>query len=221
MSESTDRLIARLAADGKRVQRLRPPLWRALGWLVVVTVIATPSIFALADFAVFDRRIQDPMLVVEMIGTLLTGIAGVIAAFQLSVPDRSPAWIFLPLPPLLLWVASTGISCWRHWIEFGPDGWVLGPTANCFKFIVIVSIPLGATLLFFLRRAMPLAPVRVAAVGGLGVAAIAAFLLQFFHPFDVTFMDLGIHVLAVSIVVGAASAIEARRSQRSILTRHV
>lgn len=45
--------------------------------------------------------------------------------------------------------------------------------------------------------------------------------LRYFHPFDVTFMDLGIHVLAVSIVVGAASAIEARRSQRSILTRHV
>lgn len=209
VSENTDRLISKLVADGSPVRRLRAPLWRALAWLLVVVAIAAAAVLAFADFEVFDRRVQDPRLVVELIATLLTGISGVIASFHVSVPDRSPAWALLPVPPLLLWLASSGYGCWRHWIEFGPDGWAVGDSANCFVFILGVSIPLGATLLFVLRRAAPLAPVRVAAVGGLGVAAIAAFLLQFFHPFDVTLMDLAVHLIAVALVVGIASAMEA------------
>ena len=35
----------------------------------------------------------------------------------------------------------------------------------------------------------------------MGVAALAAFFLQSFHPFDVTFMDLSVHMVAVCIVV--------------------
>ena len=73
--------------------------------------------------------------------------------------------------------------------------------------ILGISLPVGISLLLLLRRARPLTPVSVAAVGGLGAAGIAAFLLQFFHPFDVTFMDLGVHAVAVGIVVMAASAI--------------
>jgi hypothetical protein len=59
--------------------------------------------------------------------------------------------------------------------------------------------------MLLLRRAAPLAPVRVAAVGGLGVAAIAACLLQFFHPFDVTLLDLSVHAVAIAIVIAVAS----------------
>jgi hypothetical protein len=44
---------------------------------------------------------------------------------------------------------------------------------------------------------------RVTAVGGLGVAALAAATLQFYHPFDVTIVDLAVHVTAVLIVVAA------------------
>jgi uncharacterized membrane protein len=68
-------------------------------------------------------------------------------------------------------------------------------------------LPIGISLLLLLRRARPLTPTSVAAVGGLGAAGIAAFVLQFFHPFDVTFMDLAVHVVAIGIVVSAASAL--------------
>ena len=56
-----------------------------------------------------------------------------------------------------------------------------------------------------LRKARPLAPARVAALGGLGVAALAAFLLQFFHPFDVTFMDLSVHLVAIGLVTAVST----------------
>ncbi|HKF71361.1 MAG TPA: hypothetical protein VKB68_06405, partial [Stellaceae bacterium] len=72
-----------------------------------------------------------------------------------------------------------------------------------------------------LRRARPLAPVRVAAIGGLGVAAIAAFLLQFFHPFDVTTLDLSVHIVAIAIVIGRVPLGEMVRTARGsgLITR--
>jgi len=213
VSEATERLIERLAAEAEPVRRVRPPGLRAALWLLAVAAVAAMGIAAFADLDVFARRAQDPKLVADMIATLATGIAAVLAAFELSLPDRKATWALLPLPPLALWIATSGYNCYRHWIAFGPDGWELGESTHCFRFILSVSVPLGLTLWLLLRRANPLAPVRVAAVGGLGIAAIAATLLQFFHPFDVTLMDLSVHATAIAIVI-AASSLCARWSEQ-------
>jgi hypothetical protein len=218
VSEATERIIERLVADARPVRRLRPPILRAALWLLAVAAIAAIAILLFADLDVAGRRLHDPKLALEMLATLLTGIAAVVAAFHLSLPDRSPAWALLPLPFLAVWIASSGYSCYRHWISVGPDGWELGDSARCLRFILAVSLPLGVSLLLLLRRAAPLTPVRVAAIGGLGTAAIAAFVLQFFHPFDVTFMDLSVHLGAVALVVAAAALIE-RAAQRRAAAR--
>lgn len=203
--DETMRLIEALAAKAQPVKRLRPPALRAALWLVAVGVLIALAIYSFTDLTLSLRRFQDVRLDWEMAGMLLTGILAVIAAFHLSLPDRSAAWALLPLPTLALWLASMGYNCYRHWFT---DGWALGASWDCLKFIVGVSIPLGISLFYLLRRAAPLAPMRVAAMGGLGVASIAAFALQFFHPFDVTFLDLGTQVIAVALVVLAASAYE-------------
>ena len=62
-------------------------------------------------------------------------------------------------------------------------------------------MPLAVALFWMLRRARPIAPLPVAALGTLGVAATAAFVLEFFHPFDVTVIDLSAHLAAVGLVV--------------------
>ena len=206
-------MIERLVADARPVRRLRPPTLRAALWLLAVAAIAAVAILLFADLDIAARRLHDPRLVLEMIATLLTGIAAVIAAFHLSLPDRSPVWALLPLPFLAVWIASSGYACYRHWINFGPGGFELGESAHCLRFMLAISLPLGVSLLLMLRRAAPLTPVRVAAIGGLGIGAVAAFILQFFHPFDVTFMDLSVHLGAVAIVVAVASLIE-RVSER-------
>jgi hypothetical protein len=46
----------------------------------------------------------------------------------------------------------------------------------------------------------------VAALGTLGVAATSAFILQFFHPFDVTAIDLALHLAAVALVILVGTA---------------
>lgn len=219
MPDSTDRLIERLAADAGPVRRLRPPSIRALRWLLAVAVVAAIAVFGFSNLDGFMNRSRDPKMVLELIGAALTGILAVVAAFHLSLPDRSPAWALLPLPPFALWLASSGYNCYRYWVTYGPDGWHLGESAECFRFIVLVSVPLGISLLFLLRRACPLNPVRVAFVGGLGVAGIAAFVLQFFHPFDITFMDLGAQLVAIGIVASAAALIESRAQRRASRAR--
>jgi hypothetical protein len=125
-------------------------------------------------------------------------------SFEMSLPDRSAAWALVPLPSLALWVTSSGVSCYDHWLVIGPNGWAFGQSVFCLSFILAVSVPLGISLFLLLRRSATLTPVRVGAVGGLGIAAIAAFLLQFFHPFDVTFIDLGVNLGAVGVVVGGS-----------------
>ncbi|HEY2134220.1 MAG TPA: NrsF family protein [Acetobacteraceae bacterium] len=206
MPTPTDQLILALVRDATPVRRLRPPLQRALSWLAVVAVIATAATAAFTDWQVFDTRILNPDLVIEMTGTLLTGCLAVIAAFHLSLPDRSPRWALLPIPSLILWLSGSGMGCYRHWLTNPTGDWALGDSAHCFMFILAVGLPLSAGLLWALRRARPISPVPVALVGGLGAASLAAFLLQFFHPFDITFMDLSVHALAVLIVIGIVAA---------------
>ncbi len=212
MSEATERLateqlIARLAASAGPVRRLRPPVVRAGLWLLAVALVAGPAVLVLADAGATLHRWRDPWMALEMTGALLAGIGGVIAAFELSLPDRSRRWAWLPIPPLALWLGCTGAGCYGHWLQYGAADWELGEGANCFGFILGLGLPLGISLLVLLRRARPLAAAPVAAMGGLGAAAIAAFLLQFFHPFEITFLDLGMHAIAVAIVVATASLV--------------
>jgi hypothetical protein len=208
VANETTRLIEQLAANATPVRRLSPPALRAALWLLGVAVLAAVAIASFADMEVFRRRIVDPALTLELAATAMTGAAAVFAAFNLSLPDRSNAWALLPLPTLLLWIGSSGYACFRNWIVTGPTGWALGESANCFLFILAVSVPLSVGLLVFLNRARPLSPLKTAVMGALGVAALAAAALQFFHPFDVTFLDLGVHLGTIALVVLGVSAAE-------------
>jgi hypothetical protein len=143
-------------------------------------------------------------------GSALTAVLAAIAAFELSLPDAPRAWAWLPLPGALLWVAASSLGCLRVW--FLPDTHVaeLGESRDCLIFIVSLSVPLSALLFLMLRRACPLRPGLTAAVGGLAVAAAAATLLNFFHPYDVAATDLAVHGIAVALVVGANRALASR-----------
>jgi hypothetical protein len=201
MTERVEDLIQRLAGNAGPVRRLRPPLRRVALWLLGVAAVSAGMIVGFADLPLFMNRAENRMLQLELAGTVLTAVAAVVAAFHLSLPDRSVAWVVLPLPPLLLWIASSGYACWLQLLTQGTGAWNIAESTECFRMILGVSIPVGVALFLALRRAKPLDPERVAIVGGLGVAAIGAFLLQFFHPFDVTYLDLGVHLGSVGLVI--------------------
>jgi hypothetical protein len=123
-------LIEDLVAKAAPVRRLHPPQVRAGLWLLAVTALAAAAILLFSDLGLFVQRARDPKLALELVGTLTTGMAAVIAAFYLSLPDRSRLWAAAPLPFLALWVASSGYSCYHHWLTFGPDGWEVGESTE-------------------------------------------------------------------------------------------
>ena len=207
MSPSTDDLIAGLAEGLPPVRRLRPPLVRAATWLAAIAVVSAVAIALLANMGVFLARASNLRLAVELAATLLTGIAAVVAAFHLSLPDRPRSWALLPLPFLAVWLATSGYGCYRDWIVDGPDGRTPGESAQCFIVILGVSAPLAILLFWRLAKARPLNPTLTTLVGGLGVAALAAFVLQFFHPFEVTLMDLVVHLVAIGLVIGLSTLV--------------
>jgi len=198
----TDKLIESLAAQLQPVRPMRAPLLRALLWLAVVgAVVSAFLMLHKGGLDLFMQRIAVPRVALECVGTGLTAITAVIAAFELSVPGRSPRWALVPVPPLLLWLAASGLGCLRNgWSLYGAGG-IVGDSSGCFAFILLASLPLATGLFWMLRRARPIAPLPVAALGTLGVAATAAFILEFFHPFDVTVIDLALHLSAIGLVM--------------------
>jgi hypothetical protein len=200
-SVATERLIRKLSADLQPVRRLRPPPVRAALWLGVVFALIGIALYLWADWHDFVARMLVPRRALECAATGLTGITAVLAAFVCSVPGRPRWWVALPAPPFALWLSASGLGCLQNgWSLHGAGGF-LGDSPHCFIFIVAVSVPLAIALFWILRRARPIAPLRVAALATLGVAGLAAFVLQFFHPFDVTVIDLALHLAAVALVM--------------------
>jgi hypothetical protein len=202
MSGPTDRLIERLVADARPVRRLAPPTLRALLWLAAFALVAAVAVMLAADVGATLRRTAALTQRLSVLGELGVGVSAVIAACHVALPDRSPRWALAPIPFLLLWLVSSGLGCLALLPTLGVAGPDPGESRNCFVFMVAVSAPVGGALFLMLRRARPLREKLTAVLAALGVAAFAALLLRFFHPFEVTALDLGFHLAAALVVVG-------------------
>jgi hypothetical protein len=201
--KSTEQLIAELSGGLAAVQPLRPPLARALRWLALSAALAAALLLVLQPgLAALGTRLADTRLMIELGATLLTGVLAIIATFHLAIPGRAGNWVWAPLPALVLWLACSSLGCLKNGIG--------KPELDCFLFVLGASLPLALLLFYFMRRARPIEPMPVALLGALGVAAIGAFLLQFFHPFDVTLLDLASHAAAVAVVLAVAATIGKR-----------
>jgi len=185
---------------------LQPPSARALIWLAAVFA-AGLGLAAMADLPAIAARLEAaPDMWLAVSGAALTMVLAAIAAFELSLPDRSQVWALLPLPAALLWIAASGAGCLRTWLVPGTHAAALDESRDCILFILAVSVPLSALLLAMLRRAYPLRPGLAAAIAGLASAAAAATLLNLFHPYDASGSDLVVHAAAVGLVVLANRA---------------
>lgn len=212
-NRSTEALIETLATGPAQVKPLRPPMARAALTLGLLGLIGGAAILLLPDTSPFALRApgDEARGIAELAAMLATGVVAVVAAFHLSIPGRSRRWLAAPLPFFATWLLLSGLGCYRG-LSAGARS---GPgaehsSANCLTFILGASLLLGAPLLWRLSRASPIDPLPVAALGGLGAAALSALLLQFFHPFAITFLDLAVHLAAIVIVVAVASILNRR-----------
>lgn len=197
----TEDLISSLAAELRPVRPLRPPALRALAWLglAILALAACVAVYGLR--ADLGERMTRPHEVLQLALAVLTGVLAAVAAFQLALPDRSPRWGLLPLPAAAGWLATMGWGCLADLARIGPQALSLGVSWGCFRFIVLMGVPLALSLVWMLRHAGPIRPVPVAALGGLAGAALCAAGLSLFHHLDAAAMVLAWHGGTTLLVV--------------------
>jgi hypothetical protein len=182
-----------------------PPAVRAILWLDAVLLVA--GLLALVGKPPALGHGASLWTWLALAGSTLTAASAALSAFELSERGRSRAWAWLPLPAAILWIGASGLGCFS--LPQGADLWgdTTAEAGQCLKFLLAIAAPLLALILFMLWRVAPAMPVRVMALGGLASAAAAASLLWLVHPHDAALLDLGAHVIALAIVIGASTAV--------------
>lgn len=206
--DPVNKLVQTLAADVRPVTPLKPPARRALTTLGLLVLAGLASILLFADRAAFfsHHRGDEAQLGLGMAAMFATGAAAVTAAFFAAVPGRSWLWLTAPLPPLVIWLLLGGAQL-RALLAQGDARWDLGKSLHCFLFVLGAGLAAAALFAWRLRRAAPLEGLAVATLAGLGAAAFAAFLLNFFHPFAFTPVDLAVHAAAVLLVIALVASL--------------
>lgn len=207
---TTPDLIKSLAANATPVRRLRPPLTRSALWMVVAIVVLVLLGVSQGIRTDLPQRLQDPIFIVGVAATLLTGILATISAFMVSLPDRSRFWLILPVPAFIVWLSAIGYQCLTNWVSFGPEGITSGETARCFATLALTSLPLSLVLGLMLRHAAPLRPMATALTGSLAVAAMTATALSLFHELDATVMILAWNVGTAALFVALGALVGPR-----------
>ena len=203
MADESDisRLIGDLGADLKPVRRLPPPWLRAAVWLGAVLVVAAILVATRTLLPALGIIGNDPFMLPGAYASLATAVLAALAAFELSLPDRSDAWIWLPVPPLLVWVALNGLGCLA---TLAIPGTQTTPFQFmvCLSLLLVISLPIAIVMIVMLRRTRPLRPLRVGILGGLAASGAAATLLILIHPHDSAVLDLAAHGVAVALIIG-------------------
>lgn len=216
MTKTPD-LIDALVECATPVRRLRPPLVRGALWLALAALILALLAIVHGVRADLAERLHQPVFVVSITAALATGVLAAVAAFMVSLPDRSQWWLAVPAPALAVWVGTIGYGCLTDWVVIGLDGVRFGETLRCFATLVLTSVPLAIALAVMLRYAALLRPGAVTLAGALAVAAITSSALSLFHDLDATMMIL-IWNLGTAALITGLGGLFGRRVLRSTVS---
>jgi len=183
-------LIERLVADAGPVRRLPSPAWRCVFWLVLAVSMGAAISLAAGVGETWAAIVASWTSSLQIAAALLTALAAGLAAFQLSVPGRTPRWALLPLPPLLLWAAALGFGCFEDWLAMSWRALAFEVSSECIGLMVLISLPLGATAVVLIRRAAPLDMAREGVLAALAAASISSIIVQFLYPLERDFLVL-------------------------------
>lgn len=197
----TSDLIDVLAAEALPVRRLRPPPVRAALWLALAALVFGALAAGVGVRPDLAQKLEQQGFVVGIVASLLTGVLAAVASFMLSLPDRSRGWVWLPVPALVVWIASVGHACLTNWVGLAPGSVEMDETARCFATVLLTSLPLSLAMLVMLRRGSLLRPTTVAIMGSLAVAAMIATAMSIFHSLDATVMILVWTLGAAALIV--------------------
>ncbi len=211
----TPDLINALVADAHAVRRLRSPAVRTGLWLLVPAAVFVMLALAHGVRPDLGQRLVQAEFVVGLAAPLLTGVLAAFASFMLNLPDRSRAWILLPMPSLLTWIFALGHQCLTNWVALGPEGIQLGESARCFATVLVTSLPLSLALFAMLRHGALLGARSLSLMASLAVAAMTAAAMSLFHRLDASVMVLIWNLGVAAVIVALCGWI----APRSVLAR--
>jgi len=204
---TTPQLIDALVERATPVARLRAPLVRAGRWLCWAAVVLALLVAVHGVRTDLTAQLRQPEFLLSLAAALATGILAAIAAFMISIPDRSPWWSLLPAPALALWLSTIGYGCLTDWVSVDPGPVRWGETLDCFATLLLTSVPLSLAMLVMLRHAVLLRTRAVTAIGALAVAALTSFALALDHDLDATVMILIWNLGTAALITAAGGLI--------------
>jgi hypothetical protein len=201
---ATERLIADLSDQLVAVRRLLPPYVRALGLIALATVVVVGLAFVRGLRADIAIRLVDPTYLVAVGSAWLTGVTATLAAFELSLPDRSRRWGWLPLPTLALWVSGVSYGCLAHWVGIPAGAPIMHDSVRCLETLLGTSIPLALVLWRMLSVARPMRPRTTAWLAAVAVAGYADTAHLLIHMIGATSLVLIMNLGVAALIFGVA-----------------
>jgi len=194
----TDALIEQLAASLPPVRPLPSPVRQALLWLGFAAAAIVIAVLVEGLRRDIVLRMLMPHEVAQWLASVATGITAAVAAAMLARPDRAAAWVWLPLPFLVLWVGSLGWGCLEDLVRLGARAMEPEMSWGCVRFTLGLGTPLAVVLILLLRHAGPIRPGPVLGHAGLASAALCSAGLSLFHHLDASLEVLIWHGLAIA-----------------------
>jgi hypothetical protein len=197
---ATEQLIDTLTEGLQPVKPLRKPWLRAGLWSVFATLVIAVIAAVGGSRADLAHSVREASFLLPLAGSWLTGLTAALAAFQISLPDRSRRWLWLPVVPVLLWSTGFAYSCLTN------PGDILGslellPESACLLTIVVTSAGLLAVLLPMLRRVKTLRPGLTAWLGCLAVAGFADTAHLLVHTEQDSLLALTVNLVPALVLV--------------------
>ncbi|GJL37095.1 hypothetical protein TUM17576_39150 [Enterobacter hormaechei] len=193
-----DLFIEQLSRTIEPVKRPWQPGWRVVAWIVMALPCgALASLLVHRTFTDWSQT-GAAWVIFQLFLTFLTGTLAIRNAFLLSIAGQqylSWKW-FAPL--VSLWLVITFTNMRLHHLP-PVQGNEVG--TNCYLFMVVVSVPMMAIVIGYLRRTRTLFPARSLAAAGAGVACMALTLLALCHPTHVSALDFLMHISATATIV--------------------
>lgn len=197
----TRALIDRLAGVATPVTPIASPGRRTLQWALGAAILVAITAASFGLRRDLGAALSQPGQAMEWIGSVLTGLCAAYAAFQVSVPGRSPSWAWLPLLPASLWLSGIGWGCLADYAAQGTAAFAMQThSGECARAIVAMSLPLTVLMLLMVRHAGVVRPGPTAMLAALAAAALSAAGVSLFHSGENSLMLLLWHVGAVTLL---------------------
>jgi hypothetical protein len=197
---ATEQLIESLTQNLQPVQPLRKPGLRAALWSAFATAVIALVAAIGASGADLAHAFGEAHFLVPLVGSWLTGVTAALAAFTISLPDRSRRWLFLPVVPVLLWGTGFAYSCLTNPGDI-LDSLELLPESACLMTILVTSAGLMVVLLPMLRRVKTLRPRLTVWLGCLAVAGFADTAHLLVHTEQDSLLALTVNLAPALLIV--------------------